>query len=1157
MAIIKTSLSALLILFISISASAKENYQTKLGNDTIRSYAENSLLSNGNWFKIKIDTSGVFKLTYDQLVQIGLTQPKNVRLYSYGGKQLPYENNIENYDDLQEIPVYFSSGSSSSFNNSDYILFYGEGPITWEYNKSLDMFTHKTHHYSKFTYIFLTDQFTSGGLTIKEIDNSSLNANFTTNTTDSYRYYEENKNNLIHSGRIWYGSKMMPGQSESINFLFPNITSDPIKIAASVAGRKQLQKACNFLITTNDNSVDTIIVADNHVYTDYMYAYGYLKSFEVNNPKEINTVKIKFNGATNDMEGYIDYIVVNAQQEIKLSSSQITFCNKKSLTAEGVWQYNINNNGKEITVWDISNSEHPYQLKIKTQGNTSSFKIQANGINHFIAFDGSRYFTPIIESEVKVDNQNLHGTQSTDMVIVSHPDFLEQAERLAQIHRNNDQLKVLVTTPQEVYNEFSSGSPDISAIRNFMRMLYHKSTSNDKIKYLLLFGDGTYDNLGINDANANYIPTYQSMHSLEETASHVSDDYLGLLDIDEGEKTTGGMPRIYGKLDIGIGRIPVEDTVEARQVVDKIEYYINANSAGNWRTNICFIGDDEDGGLHANQPEDIDRTILRTNYPEYNVNKIFLDAYKQISTPSGQRYPDVKDAITKAVDKGALIIDYVGHGSPRILTKEEVLSASEVRRWRNKEKLPLFVTASCEVGRYDNHEDRSLGEWFLLHPDGGGIAALTTTRIVYSGSNDRLNRAFFNNVLNPNLRLGDVVRLAKNELGANEINHRNFSLLGDPALRLAVPENKIFISSINDELMVDNPLAPEEEHTYTPGDTIQALTKTHIEGYIDDYNGNPIYDSGTLYVTIFDKTDTLYSKGNDNNNAVEFLAQNKILYKGKASITDGVFSFDFIVPKDINYKYGKGKISLYAVLDSVDAIGYSDNIIIGGSSDNVEEDYDGPDIELYMNDYGFRNGATTNENPILLAKLTDTTGINTTGNGFGHNITAILDDNQDNVYVLNDYYEGDLDKYNSGEVRFPFFNLESGHHKVDFKVWDIHNNSSESSIEFYVKNAQDLVIENVQNSPNPFFNETYFTFEHNQSDTDFDITIRVFDIMGNKVTELYSKNSNPGYKTNPIYWDGTSSNGAKLPNGIYIYRVEISTPDGKKSYKSSKLMIFK
>lgn len=1116
-----------------------------------RNYANQSLLASGNWYKIKIDTGGVFKLTYEQLEQIGLSNPANVALYGFGGEQLPYMNNIENYDDLVELPIYMNKGTDGTFGPGDYILFYSTGPITWSYDSSREIFMQHIHDFSYFTYLFISSDVSSNSR-ITNAEPINEIATTTSNSYDSYACHEIEKYNLIESGRTWYVEKFHQGGKITFSFNFPNIiTSEPVKMLTDVVGRKESSAPdCYFNIYYNNSLLSNLTFTSS--YTTYVYGQSINKQLMFNAASDQIKVDYIFGGGNTSSEGYLNYLCLNARENLVYSNHQLAFRDTKSVQSNQITEFSIHNNGNDLFIWDVSTPVSPHQIVASSDKTITKFKANTTQLKEFIAFTPNDAFTPIIAADDLglVENQNLHGISAQDMIIVSHPDFLDYAEKIAEIHRQMDGLQVYVTTPQEIYNEFSSGTPDVSAIRNFMRMLYDNASSSEELpKYLLLFGDGSYDNRSTGNGNSNLIPTYQSTNSLAETASYVSDDFFGLLDYNEGE--------YLGALDIGIGRFPVQTKEEAQLMIDKINQYLTGESSSiDWKSTICFIGDDGDSGIHMNQPESISKTI-NAEHPEYNVKKIYLDAYEQVSTPAGQRFPDVTVAINQQVAQGALIIDYVGHGNPRILTHEEVLSSSDVRSWTNFDRLSVFVTASCEVGRFDDYNRTSLGEWFVLNPNGGGIAALTTTRVVYSGGNHTLNTNFFNAVFNTDSRLGDIIRIAKVNTSTDQTNKRNFTLLGDPALKLSIPENKANIFEIN-----GNSLPPIQTNNITSNqfvitglDTLHALSQAKVSGYIQDSSGQVVVQNGTLYISIFDKTDTLHTLGQDNA-SISFTLQNKLLYKGKASITNGYFIFDFIVPKDINYKFGLGKISLLAELDSAEAIGYSDAFFIGGSSKTAETDLLGPEISLYMNDTLFKNGGTTNENPVLLAVLKDNYGINTTGNGFGHNIVATLDGNQDNIIILNSFYEGEIDKFNQGELRYPLSNLAPGYHKISFKAWDIYNNSTESNIEFYVYDAQNPVIENLQNAPNPFYDYTVFTFEHNQANTAIDIIIDIYDLMGNKVAQLKQNNIQGGYKTAPIPWNGTCLNGAKLSRGVYIYKATLLTADGQKTSKSSKLMIF-
>ena len=759
----------------------------------------------------------------------------------------------------------------------------------------------------------------------------------------------------------------------------------------------------------------------------------------------------------------------------------------------------------------------------------------------FIVFTGNG-ITPILEGDDvgPVPNQNLHGLQGRNYVVVSHPEYISFARSLAAHRHDRDGLDTVVVTPGQIYKEFSSGKPDVSAIRDFLKMLYDRAaTQEDMPKYVLLYGDGSYHNKGRDENNTNFILTYQSPNSLSPVSSFVTDDFFGLLDDDEGGSS--------GLMDIGIGRFPVSTEEQARNAMTKTISYDQLDKMGDWRNVVCFIGDDQDYNLHMRQADEL-ADYVETNYPSFSIGKIYLDAYPQISTPSGKRYPDVNEALNQRVNKGALIINYTGHGGENGLAHERILTINDIVSWQNRDKLPLFMTATCEFSRFDDYEHTSAGELVFLNPEGGGIALFSTTRLVYAGPNHVLNERFYEHVFtrddqHRNYRLGDIMRLTKNDVSAG-INKLNFTLLGDPAVELAYPKNRIRVLTIN------------ETDVTQATDTLKALGKVTITGSVEDELGNALSTfNGIIYPTVYDKKSEIKTLSNDGDPEMTFSLRDRILYKGKASVTNGNFSVNFIVPKDISYNYDYGKLSFYAADNSADASGSYEQVIIGGSADSVANDTDGPDIQIYMNDEHFVFGGMTDADPQLLVFVSDSNGINTIGSGIGHDITAIMDQQTTQTIVLNDFYEADTDSYQSGKIRYPLKSLEAGQHHLKVKVWDVYNNSSEQYIEFVVNTEQDLVLKHVLNYPNPFTTHTQFFFEHNQPDTDLEVLIQVFTVSGKLVKTLERQVTSTGYRSAPIDWDGLDDFGSKIGRGVYLYRLKVRTSLGQTAEKFEKLVI--
>ncbi|MCD4730122.1 MAG: type IX secretion system sortase PorU, partial [Bacteroidales bacterium] len=655
-------------------------------------------------------------------------------------------------------------------------------------------------------------------------------------------------------------------------------------------------------------------------------------------------------------------------------------------------------------------------------------------------------------------------------------------------------------------------------------------------KYLLLFGDASFDYKDRIPDNSNYVPTWESPESLNPVSSYIKDDFFGLLDGDN-------------MVDIGIGRFVVSSVSQAKSSVDKtIHYAVNSDEVmGDWRNIICLIADDEDNNLHFNDAEKIAFQIDTSNQ-DINIDKIYLDAYEQVSTPSGERYPKVTQDINTRVDRGALMMNYIGHGGELGLAHERILKIADINSWKNYDNMPVFITATCEFSRFDDAERTSAGEYVFLNPNGGGISLFTTTRATYAGGNLRLNRNINYYALNKfdgeYLRMGEVIRLAKNATGSDD-NTRKFALLGDPALHFAHPQHNVVTATINNISVLELT------------DTIKALSEVTITGEMQDYLGNKLTEfDGTLFPIVFDKPAKYTTQANDpQSTPATFYIQKNALYKGKASIINGEWSYSFIVPKDIAYSYGYGKLSYYAKTGSEDAAGNYMDIIVGGYNDNASADNQGPVVRLYLNDDSFVYGGITDENPSLLAYVYDESGINTVGNGIGHDILATLDESGN--YILNDYYESELDDFQNGTITYPFFKLANGHHQLSLKVWDIYNNSTTVYTEFVVAESHQMALESVMNYPNPFIESTQFSFEHNQTDQPLEVTIRIYTMNGQLVQTLTDQYFAGGYKYHSIAWKGTDEGGNKLNQGMYIYKVLVRNYNGSVSEETDKLIILR
>ncbi len=1112
-----------------------------------RIYPDNSVLANGDWYKLGIGSSGMHKITYEVLSSMGINpgsiNPKNIKIYGNGGGMLPENNSVFRYNDLQENAIIIVGEDDGSFDQNDYILFYAESSDEWVYNgiQEFKRFEHKVNLYSDLNYYFLTVG-NDAGKRVATQEQSTLDVTNQSNEFVDFRAHEVEDYNLIKSGKDWFGEKFENITTYEFPFNFPNIVNDSINLRYRVVARSK--KKSYFKIFANGNLVEQEDINPISDVPFSTYAFDKSSSKYFSSSASNNSIKIDYTKTETSSVGWLDYIELNAIRNLIFTGGQMSFRDPYSIGNNNVTEFVLQNATQSVKILNITDPLEPRMINTSSSGNNLQFKLSTDSLLQFIAYDGSSYFS--ITNFEKIENQNLHAVGDIDMLIIYPAEFYSEAERLAQLHRDKDNYEVFIVTPQKIYNEFSSGRQDVTAIKDFIKMFYDRAEPGDEIKYVIFFGDASYDYKDRIIDNTNLVPTWETKQSLRPIQSIASDDYFAFLDDNEGTGTSNNI------LDVSLGRFPVDDIDDIKKVVDKTELYItnNLENMGDWRNVACFVADDEEGNKHVRSSEDVSNYLVSFN-KNLNIDKIYLDAYPQVSTPGGERYPEVTEAINNRMEKGNLIMNYMGHGGEVGWAHERVLNVSDIINWKNLNKLSVFITATCEFSRYDDPERVSAGELVFLNPNGGAVAMFTTARPTSIGENIKINKAIFKyafDTQNSNcVNFGDIMRNAKNDSGVSNTD-KMYVLFGDPAIGFAVPKYSIETTKINNVLITDIP------------DTLKALSKISVEGSIIDNYGNKLEGySGILYPVVYDKPTEITTLGQDPDSKQEsFYLQNSILYKGKAGIENGDFNFSFVVPKDIAYNYGFGKISYYAnnIVDT-DACGYFDNIVVGGNSTNIIHDSNGPDIELYMNDESFMFGGITDQDPSLLAFVTDSTGINTVGSGIGHDIVAILDNNSENQIVLNEYYESDINSYQKGRIVYPFRNLTNGRHTLNLKVWDVNNNSSKAYTEFIVAESEIMALENLMNYPNPFNNKTSFVFEHNQADSELTVEIQIFSLSGKLVKTIRTNLTTSGFRSEPIDWYGTSDNGAPIARGMYVYKVKVTDFNGKSSEKVEKLVILK
>ncbi|GAB4244993.1 MAG: type IX secretion system sortase PorU [Saprospiraceae bacterium] len=1128
-----------------ISFSLRLNFEPQPEPLKVRNgHTTESVLMDGQLFKFAVAETGMYKLDFDFLKnQLGVPveniDPRAIRIYGNGGGMLPEANSMERPDDLIENAIQVVGEDDGTFNSGDYILMYAEGPDKHYYDETTQTFSVPKNIYDNRNYYFL--KIGSGtGLRVQDVA-SPQNPDHSSSEFNDFIRYEKDERNIMHdwsygegSGKQWFGDYFKVTESKSYDqeFLVPDLVGTaPAYLKAVFAGRIQSGQTGRFRITANGTVFTSNTFSSTGGGSIDLFASSLSVQGEFTPGSNEFSIQLDFIRPSNSFnEGWLDYIEVNFRRKLNLSGNQLRFRDLYSIGYNAT-EFRISGAGESTRVWNITNPQLPANQLGSLSGDVFSFVANTSELAEFIAFnDKAGFLTP--EAIGAIPNQNIHGITSADLVILYHSKFLEAAQRLADHRINFSGLDVAMVDVEQLYNEFSSGRKDPTAIRDFAKMLYERAP--EQFRYLLLFGDGSFDARDIYKLAGDYIPVWETANSTSPIYSYPSDDYYALLDDNEGGSIS------FGALDIAVGRLPVNTLEEANGVVDKIIHYDSSPvTLKDWRNRIAFVGDDEDTNLHTRDADGI-ADYLGEKFPNLNIDKIYLDAFEQVSTPGGTRVPLATEAINNNIFKGVAALVYLGHGGTKGWAQERVLKIEDILSWENFDKLPLIITATCSFAAYDNPAFTSAGELALIHDKGGAIALFTTVRPVFANANERLTRTsmdtLFNKLGGDLPAMGEALRLGKNKTNDNT-NSRKYSLLGDPSQHMALPAHNVVMTKID-----------EQELSAGVQDTIRALQKVTVEGEIRDDNGTVVEDfNGVLYPTIYDKKVMYRTLSQDPGSPYfDFDLQKNIIFKGRASVVNGRFQYTFVVPKDINYAFGKSKFSYYAADESafVDAAGNYREIYVGGTDPNALADDRGPDVEVLLNDENFVFGGITNENPTLIVKLKDDNGINVAGNSIGHDLAAILDEDSKNTHILNDFYESSLDDYTSGEVRFPLSSLAEGRHQIKVSAWDVANNPAEGYTEFVVASNAAAALDHVLNYPNPFTSSTCFMFEHNLSGAEMDVVVQIYTVSGRLIKTLQQRIISNGFRLgtdNCIPWDGRDDYGDPLAKGVYLYKVKVRT----------------
>lgn len=1148
-----------------------------------KSNVADSPFATGTWYKIPIRKEGIYQLDANYLESLGIDtdniDPRNIQLWGTDGSALPELNSAEKSEFVQ-IPIIVEGENDGSFSGGDRVLFYGTSPHKTSRNGT--SFTHEIHPYSNEAHVFLT----IGSFAGNRLSETALAGNPSGEISEFVDFiWKEQELNKAEdrqkSGRYWLGQRI-PATAQNLPIsvfkdTLPGIIPNrPVQVSGRIYSRAL--RTTSYSVNLNQTNVAQFSISRvSGGYLSYNGDAALGRTFSnVVTPtieNEILELEVIMSNGDDGANGFVDFLRFEVERTLVAENNFLQFYPPATFSPDELATFSLSGFNAVPLIMDVTETTSPILFQTVENGSSYTFAAPRNSDRKYIA--QSEFFTPQIGSEV--ETQNLRGTSIyPNYIVVTNNLFLPYAQELAD-HRANDGLVPLVVTQEQILNEFSGGSIDPTAIRDFIKFLWDRAIADGEVipQYLLLFGDTTYDTKNIiQNSYTNHILTFQSPNSLSRIGSYASDDFFGFMDDSEGAFTAGS------RIDIGIGRIPSQTRQEARIALDKIYRYENPENDGDWQNLFTFSGDDDFPDRTLNRDLHVwnaDGTADRMNIIDsgLRLNKIYLFDYPEEITGSGRQIPGATADFISAINNGTLVMNYSGHGNTDVLSDEELFSIDHIPTLTNRDKLSIFVTATCQFGRYDDINAQSGAEELFFAENGGAIASFTTTRIVYTSSNPEggqnfaLNIALSEQMLSRDAdgrpsTLGDIYLRTKNTNAGSSSNSRRFILLGDPALRIGLPSKPTQITRVNDV----------DVSTSDTVITIKALDNITLQGTVSNFDGslNSVYN-GVISVNLLDAKrivtlpqdlEWIESRGcflyRGTSRECTYEVENNTLFKGSANVTNGEFTLTFVLPKDISFNPDQARIVLFASGESGTAGGSFTNVIFNGINENAVNDGNGPELDIYLNDKSFFNGDLTTDQPKLIVELADSSGINATGTGVGHEITATIDTSPMRTFVLNEFYEGALNDFSKGRIEYPLESLPDGNYSLKVRAWDVHNNPAEETIFFEVAESDDLVVDQVYNYPNPMNNSTAFTFEHNQQGNALDVDIRIFTLSGRPVQHLqeYITNTSSSYASIP--WNGRDRDNDRLGNGTYIYvlRVTTDTPEGRTSTeKIEKLVIIR
>lgn len=1097
-------------------------------------YASSSALETGNWAKVEVTQSGMQIISDATLKSLGFQDPEKVNVYGFGGRMLPETPGDVPADDLPLIPSIRVNGG---------IIFFGHGAISWARGTRNGMeFSHTLNPYSDHSYYFISDKEISRPV-VETTPSLEVLSEYPVDVFTERIVHEQDVLAPTNTGRLMLGEDFRTTTSRSFQFNLPDNQGD-VWVNTSFASKTS--SGTSHLVFYANGEQLTATTADQMVASDAKLYITSNSVKQIDNPGNRLEYTIKFNGSGSVGLAALDFIELEYQRKIALNGGQIYFYINQALPSEVI----VNGATASTVVWDVTDPIRPKAMETVLNGNTLTF-VTPEGAKEFVAFEPNQITLSVIAAG-NVANQNIHAMPAPGLLVISPEEYKSAAERLITLHQKTDGLSVTVLTPQEIYNEFSSGTPDLTAFRNLLKMWYDKAEGREGeyTAHCLIMSRPSYDNKMQSPfvKNAGYprIPIWQSPNGDTESNSYSTDDYIGML---------GDVPGMFNigleQIMVAVGRMPVKSLAEANSSIDKLEKYLLEPDYGSWRKNLIVIADDQDNGVHFDQAESTINAMRNSgDGSDYLIEKLYLDAYELVYTGTGATYPDASNRLLSRINEGVAFIDYIGHANTKSWGHESLLTWTDITNLKNQ-RLPFIFAATCEFMRWDADEISGAEEMWL-NPKAGVIGMICPSRTVLISANGVLNvntsKYLFQRDKDGNpLTVGQLMILGKNE-GSTTTNKLKYGLIGDPSMRLPWPDLKVNVETIN-----DIQLSSAEEYP-----VIQARSSARVTGRIENSDGMLVDDfNGIVEINLYDAEKVVSTNGNGTDEEKrEFNDRSTRLYSGRVKVEGGKWSTTIKMPAEIENNFAPGLLSLYASDErGREANGASEKFYVYGYDQTAPEDFEGPKIiEYYLNSPGFVSGQGVSPSPVMTAVFSDPSGISVSQAGIGHNMTLELDGTtfMDDVSL---YYLPDENDYTMGSVSYPLKDLEPGKHSLKFVVWDNANNSTTAILEFNVSALWKPSIENLYVDVNPAMSNVNFIVTTDGATDSTECMIEVFDLNGRKIWNATSNALSSGNTKISIGWNLCDNGGNRIPRGIYVYRATVSSADGGAVSKTKKLAV--